>query len=122
MVNGMNACLLFLLGIIPRQALPTATVELIERNHVYDDEGRPGLCQVLLWNDEIVAWDATIGWKDNRSCVIEHRPGYTLLVVVDRGIVRAVRARTFGESWLQWDVELQRREIVPPDRRERLAW
>ena len=130
----LTACIFgrLLLALVPYAAEPVEErVSLVETNHFYDLDGRHVFTQVIFqdWNAEqsryeVVAWRLVKGpgqlpqrdWQ---------RGGY-VTVWQDSGappnsqLLREVRAEAIRESWSWWDVELEARETLPPERRRGL--
>lgn len=97
-------------------------VSLIEVNHVFDNQGRPVLCQAVFYD-----WSAEQGdyrvraWRLLKS---EHQfpirnfeqGGYNMLFH-DGGLLREVRADSVRESWTQYDVEREECDKLPQEHR-----
>lgn len=97
--------------------LPEARVDVIERNHVYDMEGRHSLTQLIFW-----VWDygrsdhAVAAWRSSLSGPV--RRGVMVLDRSDQLIL--VRSASRQRSWTQHDPETFDREKTPQERRRTL--
>ena len=113
------------LGIAPRENVAREAVDLIEVNHFYDEHGRLVFDQVIFydWSQDdarymVRAWRLVKNpaqlpqrdWKDG---------GYAA-VWQDGDLMRHVRAKSFRETWTQYDPELIEREFLPKERRKEL--
>ena len=113
------------LGISPRENVAREAVDLIEVNHFYDEHGRLVFDQVIFydWSQDdarymVRAWRLVKNpaqlpqrdWKDG---------GYAA-VWQDGDLMRHVRAKSFRETWTQYDPELVEREFLPKERRKEL--
>jgi hypothetical protein len=113
------------LGIAPRGDVARETVDLIEVNHFYDEQGRLVFDQVIFydWSKDdarymVRAWRLVKNpaqvpqrdWKDG---------GY-VAVWQDGELMRHVRAASIRETWTQYDPELVEREYLPKERRKEL--
>ena len=113
------------LGTSPQQDVARETVDLIEINHFYDEHGRLVFDQVIFydWSQDdarymVRAWRLVKNpaqlpqrdWKDG---------GYAA-VWQDGDLMRHVRAKSFRETWTQYDPELIEREFLPKERRKEL--
>jgi hypothetical protein len=114
------------LGLTPLDLVAADKVDVIELNHFYDGDGRRVFDQVIFWQwhaDEgvhhVLAWrlwksPAQTPWRDWM------RGGY-LSIWHDGDRLRAIRARSFRETWTQHDPELDDRQLLPPEQRRGLA-
>ena len=113
------------LAISPKADVARETVDLIELNHFYDEQGRLVFDQVIFydWSLEdarymVRAWRLVKNpaqlpvrdWKDG---------GYAA-VWQDGELLRHVHSRAFRETWTQYDPELVEREYLPKERRKEL--
>lgn len=109
-----------LLAVIPQDFVARDSVERLELNHFYDDNGQLVFTQL-------------IGWERNKRCrfwkmdktqslipLPDRQHGGYCVTWIDGDLVRQVRAVSCGESWTQWDVELADREHLPQDQRRPL--
>lgn len=101
---------------IPQSALVEDYVDVIELNHVYDNEGKPVLSQFIFWNRtdsgfEIVAWRLYCGESISRS----NRNCHVILVQADT--FRKVNSLQFKETWTQYDPEMRERTKLPINQR-----
>ena len=103
---------------------PPETVDLIERNHVCNEFGREQLDQVIAWQfapalGMLVCreWQLTrtagepTPAPNGKGCIATFRD--------KTGVIR-VRGTTYRETWTAVDPEVQNREIVPVERRQKL--
>lgn len=106
------------------------TCDLIELNHVYDSMGRHVLSQLVFWeyrsNHQFVvrSWRllkylTVLPVRDfiRKDWVYQYPEG---LWASDNGpliTTRVVRAKAFQETWTQYDVEMDNRDLVLPEHR-----
>lgn len=108
--------LLLLLTVLPTPGVACDRVDLVEVNHVYDDNGKHTFSQLIFYDRGNVR-----AWRLLKNC--NHRPerdprsGEWVTIFHDGGLLREVRAACFRERWTQWDVELDERERLPKERR-----
>ena len=123
---------LLLLSIVPVREDVRESVDLVEVNHLYYEDGRPQLDQLIWysWNGvryDVIdwrkvgqgsfpphpSWDGMLPWRDWED-------GGYVCSWNDGGFVRVVRANEIRETWTQgWDPEFAEREHLPKeDRRE----
>ena len=99
---------------------PPAIVEVVELNHVYDDEGRRVFSQVILWD-----WCARDSSHHVRDWAYVDKPPYakvsgnTAYVPSGRG-VQVIKGRAVRETWSQYDREAMDRAEVPERLRNRV--
>lgn len=101
-------------------------VDLIELNHYYDSEGKIVFHQVIFWDwsDEksclyVRSWRF---FKSKRQCPVkDSSQGDYVAVWYDGNVLRRVRARSFLESWTQYDPEVCDRERFPQSNRRELT-
>lgn len=134
-----------ILSIIPQDdGICRDFVDLVELNHLYDEKGDLVFDQ-LIWYD----WSESEGRFQVRAwrLVKDHGPmpirqwfdkfdgqsanlltglpakgrGVWVSSWDDKGNFRRVTARSFTESWTQWDVELLEREHLPKEKRRELS-
>lgn len=112
------ALALALLAALPRERdVAHDWVERLELNNFYDDQGRLVFTQMVGWHEteHVRFWRMV---KDS-DLVVERdhaHQGYTL-TFRDGGLLRRVHARSYDESWTQYDVEVADREYLPKERR-----
>jgi len=104
----------------------TESVDLIETNHFYDDEGRLVFDQAIFYQ-----WES---YPDNRYQVIAWRlikhnnqlPTYNYqtnryeCIWMDGHTLRRVRSKQVRETWTQHDPEILEREHFPKEHRRNL--
>jgi hypothetical protein len=109
----------------PREDVAAESVDLIEVNHFYDDQGRLVFDQLLFYD-----WSHSDGryqlraWRmvKNNSQLPQRNwqsGGYSS-VWQDGDVLRKVVAPATRESWTQYDPELTEREYLPKERRREL--
>ena len=112
-------------GIAPHEDVARETVDLIEVNHFYDEQGRLVFDQLIFydWSAEhsrymVRAWRLV---KSSSQLPQQNFPGggYTS-VWHDGELLRSVQAQSMRESWTQYDPELVEREYLPKERRKEL--
>jgi hypothetical protein len=121
----VGSCLLTW-GITPREDIAVETVDLIEVNHFYDDQGRLVFDQCIFYD-----WSPADGRFMVRAWRLVKNPsqlpqrdwaagGYTA-VWQDGDVLRKVVSEGMRESWTQHDPELVEREYLPKERRRDLT-
>jgi hypothetical protein len=125
------ACLLTVLinvavAVVPRDDAVRESVDLIELNHYFDENGRHVFDQTIfyLWNEKDARYDA-MGYR-----LVKHesqlpRPDccgrkFWTVLWQDGDRHRAITAHAYRETWTQYDVELYEREILPKEQRRKL--
>jgi hypothetical protein len=114
------------LAIVPRDSIATDTVDVIELNHFFDEEGRPVFDQVIFWEwrqeqeaFHVLAWRL---WKSPaQTPERDWQRGEFRTLWFDADQLRDVRATSYRETWTQFDPELEDRQQFPPNRRRGLA-
>lgn len=119
MEKAVIPLLLTLVSTIPHSPEVRESVDLVERSHVYDLDGREVFVQWLVWHWEgdrhhIAAWRMA-----NPGFHFQERPPQLTWTEGDR--VRQVRAAYWRETHEQFDVEIAEREILHQDKRKGLA-
>lgn len=116
----MTLLALLLLSIVPQDAVARDGVERLELNNFYDENGRLVFTQLIGWE----ANDTVRFWRMAKTIDMTPRPdahhGGYVLRWIDGEVTREVRARSFGESWTQFDVETENRTALPAERRRAL--
>lgn len=109
-----------LLAIVPQDFVARDSVERLEQNHFYDDNGQLVFTQLIGWERN----KRCRFWKMDKDLSItptkDWRQGGYVVRWVDGEVIREVRAISAGESWTQYDVELADREHLPQDQRHPL--
>lgn len=103
----------------------TNSVDLIEINHCYDENGQLVFDQLLFYD-----WCPSKGrynvrdWRLLKSAIQVPRrcPDSGLYIAVwrDGPAMRKVHAQTIRESWTQYDPEIIEQEFLPKDKRQAL--
>jgi hypothetical protein len=107
-------------------AIVTDSVDLIEINHCYDEQGQLVFDQVLFYD-----WCAEKGRYDVRDWRLlkrriqiprrHHDTGTYVAVWRDGQTLRKVHAQTIRESWTQYDPEIVEQNHLPKNRRRALT-
>ena len=112
-------------GISPREDIAVETVDLIEVNHFYDEQGRLVFDQCLFYD-----WSSADGRHMLRAWRLVKNPsqlpqrdwehgGHTA-IWQDGAVLRKVRAGSLRESFTQYDPELVERGFLPKELRRDL--
>lgn len=126
----MSASVLFLfvagmVGSHPAMSLATQDVDLIEINHLYDEQGQHLLDQLIFyeWSAHRGRYDV-LAWRKLKSTTStpqrSWQDGGYHLTWYDRGLMRHVRADAIRETWTQYDPEVLERQALPVERRREL--
>jgi hypothetical protein len=111
---------------IPPREVARETVDLIEVNHFYDQEGRLVFDQVIFydWSKDDARYMVRAWRLVKEPSQVPKRDwqagGYTTLWH-DGDLLRRVDATSFRESWTQYDPELVEREYLPREYRRELT-
>jgi len=112
-------------AISPREDVATESVDLVEVNHFYDDQGRLVFDQLLFydWSNDDARYQLR-AWRmvKNNSQLPQRNwqtGGYSA-VWQDGDILRKIVSPAARESWTQYDPELTEREFLPKERRKEL--
>lgn len=126
----MFACVriatLLLAAIVPQPGdMLRDVVDVIEVNHVYDDDGRPVFTQVIFWDWWMSASRYHVRtWRMVKEAVQlprrDHVHGGYVAQWLDGQTLRAVHALGIRETWTQYDVEMLERETLPVEQRSPL--
>jgi len=121
---------LLLLAEIPRD-IARDNVDVIEVSHFYDDQARLVFRQDIFydWSADDARYQVR-AWRliretdsPTRQALVPQRDwvhgGYTA-IWQDGDLLRVVRAASFRETFLQYDVELAEREWLPKENRKEL--
>jgi hypothetical protein len=113
-------------GVVPRDDVARESVDLIELNTFYDENGREVFRQVIFydWSERDARYQVA-AWRLVKHEVQLPRPdccGRKFWTVLwnDGGVNRAITAHAYRETWTQYDVELVEREILPKEKRRKL--
>lgn len=97
--------------------LQSATCDILEISHYYDDDGHEVLCQLVAWSwcktterHQIRSWKIVKGIRDHPRPVSS---GWE----ANWSATQVARAPHFKESWWTFDIELIERKNLPPDER-----
>lgn len=118
----MPAVLLLVLGTVPFYGPVETTVDSIEVNHFFDENGKPIFSQIILW-EHSEQWVTLIAWRLLKcSRMVPVRRGEFYEVLWHDGVIlRRVRSRAWFETWTQYDPELLARNKMPRDSRRELG-
>lgn len=112
--------ILAVLAIVPADPFARDSVDRLELNNFYDDQGR-------LVFTQLVGWDESNRCRFWRMCKCQplrperdHVRGGWALRWWDGDVPRDVHARSFDETWTQYDPELVDREYFPAEQRRKL--
>lgn len=122
----MLAWMLLALSTVPLDAAARDSVDVIEVNHFYDEQGRLVFDQCIYYDWTPAACRHQVrGWRLIKSPnQLPRRDwaggGYTA-VWHEGDLLRVVRAGSVAETWTQYDPELLERENLPKERRRDLT-
>lgn len=112
-------------GIAPPEDIARESVDLIEVNHFYDEQGRLVFDQLIFydWSPPdsrymVRAW--RLVKSPSQLPQRDFRDGGYSAIWHDGDLLRNVRADSLRESWTQYDPELVEREFLPKERRKEL--
>ena len=121
----------FVLAVVALIAMPPLDgavedrVDVLEVNHVYDENANLVLSQLIGWDwSERDAAFRVRFWRLYRQQMQPQRQwhsGEWMSVFNDGDSLRRIRAQTLWTRWLQYDIELQDRHYLPQDRRRPLT-
>jgi hypothetical protein len=119
---------LLLIAILPRLDRPvTERVDLVEVNHLFNEDGKPVLAQVIWYDWQRVRYSVVDWRKVGSPGILPYRDwesGGYVCFWLDYQTLRKVRAAEFRETWTQvgvaGDPEVNEREILPKERRREL--
>ncbi len=106
---------------------PCDHVDVLELNHYYDEKGQHNFSQLIGWtwsesktehaSQYHVAW--WMLWKsvDQARPARDYRRGGHVLIVRRGEELRCIRAKSFYESWTQYDPEVLDRQQFPQSQR-----
>ena len=101
------------------------TVDLIEVNHFYDEQGRLVFDQVIFydWSPAQSRYQVR-DWRLLKTPAQLPRRNWSrdefVAIWHDGEVLRKVRAQAIRESWTQYDPELVEREYLPKEKRREL--
>ncbi len=109
----------------PTSLVTRDSVDLVEVNHLYDEQGRLLLDQVIFydWSTQhrrynVRAWKLV---KSQSQLPTRNRAGAFVATWHDDRTLRQVVATSMVESWTQFDPELMERQFLPKDKRVNLT-
>jgi hypothetical protein len=117
------------LGVSPREEVARETVDLIEVNHFYDEQGRLVFDQVIFYDwSEGDSRYMVRAWRLVKSPTQlpqrDWKSGGYVALWQDCGqggeVLRRVHSQSIRETWTQHDPELVEREYLPKERRKEL--
>lgn len=119
------ACLFACLAIVPPLDPAVESVDLMELNHFYDDQGRLVFDQVIFydWSPDASRYMVRAWRLVKQPAQLPQRDwqqGGWLAIWHDGEILRRVQAQSQRESWTQYDPELVEREYLPKEKRREL--
>jgi hypothetical protein len=117
----MPACMVVPVDDVVRDAL-----DLVELNHVFDAQGQPVFDQIIFyeWCDAACRFQVR-DWRLVKSAAMRpqrdwQRGCWWVLWQEDQAL-RSVHARSFRETWTQYDPEMVEREVLPAEARRKLT-
>lgn len=118
---------ILLFCLLPRDDVTRDSVDLVEVNHFYDEQGRLIFDQILFyeWSSknarfQILDKFRLVKFKDNYPCW-DHDANRWVSHFIEMDRHRKVYARFQKETWTQYDPELLEREILPSEKRRPLT-
>lgn len=121
----MRTLALLLFSIVPRDDVARESCDLIELNHFYDEHARLVFDQVIFYD-----WSAADSRYNVRAWRLVKNPaqlphrdwarGCYSAMWQDGEQLRQIQAKSFSETWTQYDPELLEREYLPKERRREL--
>tara|TARA_R110002020_G_scaffold4255_7_gene18935 strand:- start:1234 stop:1608 length:375 start_codon:yes stop_codon:yes gene_type:complete len=115
--------MLLLIATVPFIAPVVDEVDLVEVNHVYNDQGKHRFTQLIFYNYQR-GYDADVQKRRLRYQVVDWRilkgrlpmpkgKKYETIFLDYGKIMRCVIARQYRETWTQYDVEQDERRHLP---------
>ena len=131
MLSVLLACAI---STVPVEPIASESVDLIEVNHFYDENGKLVFDQVIFYRWSSAGRDYegrtlperynVIAWrlikKPSQLPKKRWRSGRYECVWYDQELLRRVSAPAIRETWLQYDPELEERKNFPKERRSGL--
>ena len=109
----------------PVDDVATDRVDLVELNHLYDEQGKHVFDQIIFYD-----WSARSGrynvcaWRllkhPHQVPHWDSKTGRYVALWRDGRLLRKVQAKTMRESWTQHDPELIERAFLPKEQRREL--
>lgn len=121
------AAILILLtfALSPTDSTIHQTVNLVELNHVHDENGKHTFDQLIFYT-----WDAyecrhqVIAWRLAKSAIQlptrDWRHGGYVTTIADGETTRVIRSPLYREIWTMYDVEMSERDVIPQEKRRGL--
>jgi hypothetical protein len=122
----LHALALLTLLVVPRDDVARESVDLVELNHFYDENGRLVFDQVIFWDwSDRDARYQVAAWRLVKHEVQLPRPDccgrkFWTVLWQDGDRHRAITAHAYRETWTQYDPELAEREYLPAANRREL--
>lgn len=107
-----------LLAILPQPVVIVDTVDRLELNHFYDDNGGLVLKQYIGWERD---GRCRFWTMDKQLPLRKDVTGMWILLFDDGFILREIRSPSYSESHTQYDPELLDRELLPKEARRPLS-
>ncbi|EAQ81677.1 hypothetical protein [Blastopirellula marina] len=116
--------LLLLFMAIPQESAAIDQVDLIEVNHLYDQQGRHVIDQLIFWDwdrdrFQIRAW--RLIKSDSQLPLRDWNRGGYVCYWRDGQQLRKVYAPQRCETWTSYDPEVRQRELLPLEQRAELS-
>ncbi len=130
-MGTMTASMALCLSAVSLHPVRSATVDevdLVEINHVFDEQGRLVFDQVIYyeWSNQDSRYqvrDWRLLKKPSQLPLKNWRDGNFVSVWHDfkfRDVLREVQAKIVRETWTQYDPELVERDFLPEEKRRKL--
>ena len=117
--------LLAALCIVPVAEPLRDTCACLEKNFMYDGDGRLVFCQLIVWQDDLPYPNRVMAWRmydKIKPEVTRDGAGWKILFYDDAfKTMRVIRSASFLETHLQYDPEVLDRERWPIDQRTELT-
>ncbi len=124
-LNAVGAAVLIFCGTLPLEDVMVESVDLIEINHCYDENGTHVFDQILFydWSPSDRQYHVRAWRMLRHPSQIPHRDpisGKFEATWYDSWVLRRVRATTIRETWTQYDPEVVARSDLPKELRREL--
>ena len=115
------AVTILIASMIPAENVTCDSVDVIELNHFYDEEGRHVFDQYIYWDWCVDKWCGgqhhVVDWRlaTKRTDMLPRRAvgGGFVQTWHDSGVLREVRSLSFSQTWSDYDRELVERDRLP---------